>query len=335
MGFEYYIFSTIYFIIFMISLCGNSITLIAITRNKNLHVAVYIFLANQSISDILLTIMSLGDYIMFIMKNWVFGDVVCKICGFLGEIPYAVSILSLTAMAVERYLAICHLQRGARSIMMCIKWCIAIWFVSAVFASPVCYLSEVFAIPHISANITSLEITYTCTSNGNDAIFRCIQFALLFILPLCVMIFAHSKILITLKRGSRPVCCRDKRVDIKSENTTHSVGENDTNEFSNEVRNIEATKARKDQLRNRKIIKMLVVVTSVFAGLWGPSFINLLVRITTPIPKIIWWASGALAFISTTNNFFIFLKMSPEFKNSCASIFRFKRITSNVQPKVR
>ena len=50
---------------------------------------------------------------------------------------------------------------------------------------------------------------------------------------------------------------------VSSNSTTAAVRENDINEFTNEVHNMEDIKMRKDELRHQKIIMMLVVVFHV------------------------------------------------------------------------
>ena len=112
---------------------------------------------------------------------------------------------------------------------------------------------------------------------------------------------------------------------------TAAVGECDNNTYANIVQNMKTIKMRKDRLRNQKVIKMLVIITTVFAVLWAPVFVCFLVRLTIPIPKSVWKSIQGLVLASTTTNFFVFQRMSPEFKKTCASLFRFKRVTYNVE----
>ena len=78
--------TVLYVIIVVLGLFGNSFILAVIIRNKNLHLPVYIFLANQSVSDLLFAILSVGDVVYLNMGTWNMGETFCKIQGTVMQV---------------------------------------------------------------------------------------------------------------------------------------------------------------------------------------------------------------------------------------------------------
>ena len=78
--------TAIYVIIVVLGLFGNTFILAVIIRNSKLHHPVYIFLANQSLSDLLFAILSVGDVVYLNMGTWNMGEAFCKIQGAVMQV---------------------------------------------------------------------------------------------------------------------------------------------------------------------------------------------------------------------------------------------------------
>ena len=166
-----YILLPLYIIIFITAVCGNSLFIAAIVKNKKLHSAVFIFLANESLSDLIFIILSVFKVVEFLMNNWIFSDAFCWIKGEFIEVCYTVSILSLSAVAIERYILICHLHKTRKTVTWCLRASGLIWILSMLICSPLFYgyaarmTAETTNITiHIGTeqevNFTTTEITY-------------------------------------------------------------------------------------------------------------------------------------------------------------------------------
>ena len=62
------------------------------------------FLVNLSITDLLLTVLNgLFNFIYMRDNNWIFGDIYCTINNFVAYVTVAASVLTLTAITLDRY----------------------------------------------------------------------------------------------------------------------------------------------------------------------------------------------------------------------------------------
>lgn len=61
------------------------------------------FLVNLSITDLLLTVLNgLFNFIYMRDSNWIFGEVYCTINNFVSYVTVAASVLTLTAITIDR-----------------------------------------------------------------------------------------------------------------------------------------------------------------------------------------------------------------------------------------
>ena len=199
----------IYAVIVTMALLGNSFILVVITRNKKLHHPVFMFLANQSLSDLIFTILSFGDAAYAVTGSWTMGLFFCKLQGAIMQVLYTISILSLVAVAVERYMEICLLSTVKTTLVYCVRVCLLIAVLSLVVCSPMFYSftetkkrttsSSKNNIPNNSSkNDTTFEVTIECTTNnwswGAELIFNLIHTLVAFLLPLVILVVTHSRI---------------------------------------------------------------------------------------------------------------------------------------------
>lgn len=73
----------IYTVVFVCAVLGNTLFITAVYRNTKLHSSVFVFLANQSISDLLFINFTLFSVVEFVMGSWELGDIFCRIMGIL------------------------------------------------------------------------------------------------------------------------------------------------------------------------------------------------------------------------------------------------------------
>ena len=323
-----FILLPVYVVIFIIAVCGNSIFIAAISRNKKLHSAVYIFLANQSLSDLVFIVISVFMAIEFLMKTWIFGEVFCRILGPSIEVCYTVSILSLTAVTMERYYSICHLYLyHKRRVNLCLRDSGIIWLISIFVCSPLFYAYTVHIGTETKVNLTSTEITYRCGtqywSKIEGLVFHCVHAAFIYILPLGIMIFAHSKIVISLKEFSRhDAFTRLRKIKYRNSCDVTIVSASTTTNnhaFSRTIYDRETVKMMKEHTRNLRILKLLTYITITFFVLWSPFIIGRVIGRVMYISEIPWATIQLLILVSSSINFFITMRMSPELRRTVLS----------------
>ncbi|XP_038859357.1 C-C chemokine receptor type 3-like [Salvelinus namaycush] len=122
----------LYTINFLLSITGNGLVLCIIYKYEKLTSITNIFLLNLVISDLLFA-SSLPFWAVYYFYGWIFGPVMCKLVGSVYFIGFNSSILFLTLMTFDRYLAVVHAINAAkwrRKIYACVSsavvWCISL-----------------------------------------------------------------------------------------------------------------------------------------------------------------------------------------------------------------
>ena len=68
----------LYSIIFLLSLSGNILVILTLTRIRNMRTITNLFLLNLSISDLLLSVLCMPfSLVAFLLKDFIFGEPMC------------------------------------------------------------------------------------------------------------------------------------------------------------------------------------------------------------------------------------------------------------------
>ncbi|XP_061652282.1 C-C chemokine receptor type 3-like [Phyllopteryx taeniolatus] len=117
---------------FLLSYLGNGLVLYIIYKYEKLNTVTNIFLLNLVLSNIFFAT-SLPFWATYHESEWIFGNVLCKLVSSAYFIGFYSSILFLTLMTFDRYLAVVHAVPAAKSrkrsyaiISSAAVWCISI-----------------------------------------------------------------------------------------------------------------------------------------------------------------------------------------------------------------
>lgn len=102
------IFLPLYCLIVVVAGVGNSFLLVCILADKKLHNATNFFIGNLAAGDLLmcLTCVPLTMSYAFASHGWAFGRTMCHMVPLLQCATVFASVLSLTAIAVDRYVVV-------------------------------------------------------------------------------------------------------------------------------------------------------------------------------------------------------------------------------------
>ncbi|XP_076837797.1 chemokine XC receptor 1-like isoform X1 [Brachyhypopomus gauderio] len=178
------------------SLLGNCLLLYTLVRFEDLKRVTVLFVLNLAIFDLLFTL-TLPLFATEHINQWVFGDVACKIVSGAYFVGIYGSLILVTTMTVDRFLTVVvrspWLTRRRR--LQCARAaCLGSWLISG----GVC-LKEA-----LTSQAMLMDQVYTCNSatSEEDNYGYYAQFALLFLLPLAIIIICYSAILHTLRSTS-------------------------------------------------------------------------------------------------------------------------------------
>jgi len=201
---------SIYMLIFIVGALGNAIVIYGFTRNRKLYNTVsnsYIW--HLAISDfIFVCTLPFWAVDYFNKHSWVFGTFMCKLCRSVSRINMYSSIFFLTALSVDRMIAVTkpttstwlRTRRGIRAIS------ISIWIAACIFMLPEAIFStsqqeaynhEVcgMAFP-LQKNHTMREEDIWYIKMGLYELTKCV-FG--FFGPICIILYSYSSILYTVQ----------------------------------------------------------------------------------------------------------------------------------------
>ena len=235
--------TTAYALVFIVAILGNcAIILIVRTKRRIRKVAFNFFIISMATADILDALVAIPLTVkgLFVSYRWIgglLGHITCKVFQFLNVLSLHASIFTLTAISVERYVAVVHVLREPLSAKK-VKIVIALlWLFSAATVTTYLYKYKVYKLNNGMWYCTGI---WDSDPQENQAIIKVellIKFLLFYSLPLLTMAILYSLVIWVLKKRQ-------------------AFGEN-------------MTRIR-IQRQNKTVVKMLVTVVVIFAFSWLP-----------------------------------------------------------------
>ncbi|XP_015344864.1 C-X-C chemokine receptor type 6 [Marmota marmota marmota] len=189
----------VYAAVFISGLVGNSLVLVVYIFYQKLKSLTDVFLVNLPLAD-LVFVCTLPFWAYAGFHEWVFGQVMCKTLRGIYTINFYTSMLTLTCITVDRFIAVvqatkAYNQQAKR--MTCGKViCLIIWVVCLLVSLPQIIYSNVLHLDKVICGYHDEEISTMVLAS---------QMSLGFFLPLLAMIICYSVIIKTLlhARGFR------------------------------------------------------------------------------------------------------------------------------------
>ncbi|XP_078088230.1 motilin receptor [Mustelus asterias] len=121
-------------VLFVTGLIGNILTILIIRRYKDMKTTTNLYLSSMAVSDLLIFLCLPFDlYRLWKYKPWLFGDFLCRFYQYINEGCTYATILHITALSIERYLAICFplkakvfITKGKVRSVIALLWTIAL-----------------------------------------------------------------------------------------------------------------------------------------------------------------------------------------------------------------
>ncbi|XP_034401326.1 galanin receptor type 1 [Cyclopterus lumpus] len=148
MGVDNFISLLIFALIFLLGVLGNSMVIAVLARSKpgQSRSTTNIFILNLSVADLSYLLFCVPfQSTIYMLPTWVLGAFICKFIHYFFTVSMLVSIFTLSAMSVDRYVAIVHARKSAsirvgRHAMLGV---VLIWILSLVMAAPVAHYQSI------------------------------------------------------------------------------------------------------------------------------------------------------------------------------------------------
>uniref|UniRef100_A0A3P8PCA7 Growth hormone secretagogue receptor type 1 n=1 Tax=Astatotilapia calliptera TaxID=8154 RepID=A0A3P8PCA7_ASTCA len=137
--------TVIYIPLMLFGLLGNILTILVVWLRPHMRTSTYLYLSSMAVSDLLiLLLLPLDLYKLWRPRPWPLGDLACKLTMFLSECCTFCTILHITFLSLERYLAVCWpitaktvvTRRRTRAIIGCLWLSAAGWAKTFAYCSP-------------------------------------------------------------------------------------------------------------------------------------------------------------------------------------------------------
>ena len=103
------VFSLFYFTIFCIGSVGNILVSLAVIRAKQMHTVTNFFILNLAISDIVMCLFAVPfTPLQSFTGRWLFGQTLCILFPFSQGVSVYISTLTLTIIALDRFVIIIY-----------------------------------------------------------------------------------------------------------------------------------------------------------------------------------------------------------------------------------
>ncbi|KAK3091209.1 hypothetical protein FSP39_017983 [Pinctada imbricata] len=193
----------LFIIVFILGIVGNFLVCYAVWKNSHLRTVTNYFLVNLSTADLMVILLCLPPTLIHdALESWFLGLAMCKIVAYFQNVSVLVSVLTLTAIAIERYTAICHPLSHKISRKKTVLIIIFIWIVSLSSAVPEILFVTIVLDPVIPPHIPLLR---SCRSyvEREQFIYQMVLVCVFFVTPLYLMGFAYLRIALCLWKSTK------------------------------------------------------------------------------------------------------------------------------------
>ncbi|XP_060569217.1 G-protein coupled receptor 83-like [Ruditapes philippinarum] len=285
-----------YGVLAAVALFGNILVCHVIFSRRRMRTVTNIFIANLAVSDLLLIVLNVPFNIAKdLMREWLFGDALCRIMNMSLIMSCYASTLTLTVIALDRHRVLLYplrprIMKSGGMVVVSL-----IWLVSVCLALPFAIYSKPLKIDWLYTHFTRCMPNYP--SPKIEQCLTIITIILQYFIPLTVIGVTYGRIVRRIW----------ERTDLGA---------------------VTAYQHACRSKHKKKSIKMLMIVVIVFAICWMP--LNLYHLLTDVHPDIEAFNYDTTAFFvchwialsSTCYNPFIYCWLNEAFRAEIRAVFR-------------
>lgn len=240
-----------YILVILLSLFGNVMVVRVVHKNRRMRTITNYLIINMALADLLTTVFNILPTLYWIFRGldvwavggWI-GETLCKLLNFAQSVSITVSVFTLCAIAFDRFFAIFRPLKRVITFRVAKGIIGASWMSSIVVAGPQLYVLTTAGEKGRAQCVEHWGAPFDEATAPRD--YTIALFVLLYALPLAVIAFLYTVIMLKLWRRRAP----GQELTLNQEN--------------------------KDRT-NRKVLKMLVTVVIVFALSWLPLYVRMFV----------------------------------------------------------
>ncbi|CAD6185014.1 unnamed protein product [Caenorhabditis auriculariae] len=298
----------LYLTVFLVAVTGNFLVVYVVMTNKRMQTVTNIFITNLAISDLLVNFTSLWLTPMYTyVGHWIWGGGLCHGLPLFQGTSIFISTMTLTAIAIDRYLVIVHNSSNVNindrmSMRTCIMIITLIWTVSLLLVLPYAINMK---LTYIGQPCDFVVCTEDWSSQRFRTIFGIIVMSLQFVIPFVLIGISYSCIWIFLNNRSF------------------------------------ASERRGEAARKKRLLRMLIVMVVIFAVCWFPfNLLNILRDLKwdsfmKPYFSFLFLLVHLITMTATCWNPILYAWMNESFREEFARAIPFLRSPNSAPSRVR
>ena len=139
----------VYVAAMLVSLLANSLLICVVRRNRRMRTVTHQLIVNMAVADLLITVLHMPYMLQVQLTgshrlhlSGTLATVVCKVAGFSQDLSIACSVLSLVAIALDRFFAILYPLKKVAAFSTAGPLVAAVWLVSLAVCAPLLYANK-------------------------------------------------------------------------------------------------------------------------------------------------------------------------------------------------
>ena len=202
---ETYVVPILFALIFVVGLIGNGTLIYVFFRFRSMRTIPNMYIMSLAFGD-LIVITGTIPFVstIYTFESWPYGEFVCKISEFIRDVSIGVTVLTLTMLSAERYVAIVlpmrHFAQQDKTKLIAV----AIWLIAIILALPGAYNSFVWEV-----KITNNKMIYVCYPFPDELgewypkMIVLLKFLILYAIPLLLIALFYVLIACHLMKSSK------------------------------------------------------------------------------------------------------------------------------------
>lgn len=268
---------------------GNSAVLLALGLSGRRHSRMHFFIMHLAVADLLVGFVTvLGDLIWKVVIKWYAGDAMCKIVKFAQAFVTFASTYMLVALSIDRYNAIARPLSFTTTWTRCKVLVGLAWSISALFASPMLFLSGV--------DEGAEECWLAFPEYYHWLIYFVLVMSAVLIVPALIICACYTLIIVIIwKNGHllssatpRQIYTAERKYLVRASNHTNERSMSDSKESPKLIRVHSGNIGRSSRgvIPQAKIrtVKMTFTIVTAFIICWSPYFIFNLLNLLGYVP---------------------------------------------------
>ncbi|XP_040045480.1 galanin receptor type 1 [Gasterosteus aculeatus] len=218
MGVDNFISLVIFALIFILGVLGNTMVITVLARSKpgQPRSTTNIFILNLSVADLSYLLFCVPfQSTIYMLPTWVLGAFICKFIHYFFTVSMLVSVFTLSAMSVDRYVAIVHARKSSlirvwRHAMLGV---VLIWILSLVMAAPVAHYQSI-----VEREVNN-TFCWEVWPDHHRKIYVMCTFVFGYVLPLILISVCYAKVLKHLHKKLKNVSKKSEQSKKKTAQT--------------------------------------------------------------------------------------------------------------------